>query len=352
MKRRIMVVLALLIGMLGTAHAQDGGLTGDQRAALDVVNEAITTTLAQANYHVSRQNSTTQTTQSADNPSVNFSIEDSSSVDVRFDAGQQLTSAQGQLTVQITPSISGIQTPVAPVIFEARFVLADEYLYERFDPAGELALLLNLPDQWLVLSYDDLNAILANEYSMSALGLQLRLFNVLIPRPDGGFTLVGLPTGPLPDAFLIDIQEVAGAALDGQSMRVFELTLDPLYWAVETAKANPLTQADPTADLDAATIQALRVWLRAHINDRQTIWIGAEDHLIHRIETHSTGGYDTAALREAIPALAAAEAWSGDTMTTTFDKTDTVTFSAFGVPVEIIAPEDALPFVGQFERNP
>jgi hypothetical protein len=353
MKRSIIAVLLLLVGTLGTVHAQDGGgLTGDQRAALNVVNKAITTMISQESYRVTQQSTMTQdTTQLNDNLPVRYANDYTFTVGAQFDAEQQLASAQGKLTSHSTNSIGETSTSTALMAFSAEFNLADGTLYERFELPTEYGLSTLLSGQWIALSHDEYWAALKNEYGLNAMGLQLGLTRALNPREQGGYTVNGLPTGPLPDAALIDIQELDSAALDGQSMRVFELTLDPLYWMVEGMKASPLTNADPTADLDAATIQALRAWLRERVNDRQTIWIGADDHLIHRIETSSVGSYNTGDMREDIPALAEGEAWSTQVLTITFDNTNTVTFSAFGVPVEIAAPDDAVPFGEQFERN-
>jgi hypothetical protein len=193
--------------------------------------------------------------------------------------------------------------------------------------------------------------VLKSEYGFEAMSFQSTLSEAVSPRPDGGYTVGGALTGPLAEAALFDIVELGGETLDGQPMRVFELSLDPLYWMVEGMKASPLTNADPTADLDAATIQTLTAWLREHIDQQQRIWIGVEDHLIHQIETHNVGGYHTGEMRDAIPALADSEAWSGQEVAIDFDYIMTTTYTNFGVPVEIVAPEEAVPFVDQFARS-
>ena len=338
MKRTILfaLMLALLVMVLPTVAQNQ--LTPDQQASVDLVSSAIDGLKMLDTYTVhGEQTISMQIQMAAVGNGTTMTTDISQISDFQLQKTDDGYNAAGTLQNNTSMNMAGGVGGTPGRAFTIEFITLDGKSYIRFDmgdttnnPAAS-AMASIFPDGWVEAGADSTNPLLASYGPDMLKGI----YNLNVS---------------VDTASVWSIEESAGENMDGQAMRVFDITYNPETYfqsSAFAAMANSIGSAGGGAgagamgsmpnvpgmpampDVPNADAQPSLEDIARSLQVALRVYVGADDGLLHQVE--STVTYDMSAMQ--------ASATSGDSLPMIMSLTGATTFSNFNQPVTIEAPD-------------
>jgi hypothetical protein len=357
-----LIMLLLIAAALPVTAQEDENLTADQRDLLTYINEAIDNLNQSDSYAVHYHSAQTNTTTYDDGNAYDSDTETKSDAQGSFDPGGSLVTARGSMYLRSVSQEQGASTDDSGDTpdndMSGEFILIDDHVYARNDlPLADMlgftheeAATMN--DTWFALSYDDLRGLASMDYGLPGIRIKTAFLPVVTPIIDGQFQIAGFQPQPFEEAGVLSIVELENESIDGQIMRVFELTLDPLpvVWGHDDRSVLPWNPPDPLESFGSDGYQALQRYFQERVQVNQKIWIRADDHLLYLVTGSSQGGYNTKEIQETAAPFVDSDNGTGDTnITIDFSGSTTITYSGFNEPFTVEAPSNTLNLIDFFE---
>ena len=297
LKKQIILhsMLAILLFALApmSLYAQDGGLSEDDLALVQVVMDAFENSLSQSSVKIDIATVSDQsTTMDAIGELLTLS-ESSQTTQITLDEAGNINGFYATLLQSTSNTVAGIAQPPAITSFE--LLIQDEEFYIRMiEPDATLAQVL--PEGWFS----------ADEGGLG--GLMVAAFAVLASPEALGVYILDSESVSV-------IEELPSEELDGRSMRVFLLEID-FRTFVESGILGSLFDPSMFGGTDPLLNSEFE-----NAGFSYQVWIGAEDNLVYQVHTVST--------------LADVELEVvGQVMTLSMVSETTLVYSDYNVPVE------------------
>ncbi len=359
MKRGISVIVIVILLSIPFPRIQaqeTDPLTADQRDALTFVLGAFDNLRALDSYAAAGSEEQNQITRVEDH--YQFTTTSARTIETRmaFDTDRDLLAAQGILSVNQMLQMN--QGEIVSTDISASFSIMDDVLYQRFefDRYDPQYLMLDsnietfFQPQWYALPAADLLNIHALEVGTGAYVLQSLVMPAVTPTRAGEFWVYGMII-LLTEDMVLNIVELPSESISGETMRVFELTLDPAPVRLEEMRVSALGPVDPTDEIDAETYQELVELMRERFQMQMIIQISTDSHLPYQIDATFTGTYDSNELETLFSVPETSDSGGDQNIITRYESHSITTFSLFNMPFEVTAPPDATPFLSWFTEE-
>lgn len=307
--KRLLTGLLLLV-LVAPLFAQDAALTDAELELVEYVSNATTNTLALSSYTAS---GTMSITQHIEPESATPGIAEVNQEVEQTINGQMLMSEDGEISANMVIEQNIVMTltgqPETNITQTIEIVVFDGNLYLRFSNLSPL--LENLfPQDWVNLNenpnaFPGSEVIVADQY-VQAIQASLAL--------------------PLSEELINSIEELAEETMDGQTMRVFQMDINPVALFASEEMGTAMGMFNMQA-MGVTTEEAM-IAFGEKMQMQLLLYVGVEDELVHYQETYITvDELDMSGMmNQTTPVYLSQEI------------TTAITYSDFNAPVTIEAP--------------